>query len=63
MMSALGGGRGTSKANKSTNKLRECDNENGERVLKSINFADVICTCPLRHQSLVLANRWFEKSF
>ena len=50
MMSALGGGRGSPKADDSTDKLRECDSDKGGGgggFKKSKKFADVICTCPL----------------
>ena len=47
MMSTLGGGGDTPKADKSTDKLRECDSDKGGGGAKPENTADVICTCPL----------------
>ena len=43
MMSTFGGGGGTPKADESTDKLRECDNDKEGGVQKSENFDEVIC--------------------
>ena len=47
MTSAVGGGGGTPKSDKITDKFSECDSDKGEGVKKSNNFADVLRTCPL----------------
>ena len=59
MMSALGGGGGSPKADNSTDKLRECDSDKGGGGQKIQKFGDFICTCPL---CFAIARRGEEKS-